>query len=118
MSPANAEPQEHRAETATGTRTAITTPTAEQDAGPLPVPLAGHDDDEKAEVLVDWEGEDDTENPQNWSTAFKSWVTFQLSLLAFSASLASSIIAPASQTIAGYTGVSENVVVLNVSLFM
>ncbi|KIX92291.1 uncharacterized protein Z520_12037 [Fonsecaea multimorphosa CBS 102226] len=75
-------------------------------------------EDEKAEILVGWDGQDDPENPQNWSTTFKSWVTLQLSLLAFSASLASSIIAPANRTIAEYVGVGEEVVVLNVSLYI
>ncbi|OAL38686.1 hypothetical protein AYO20_01892 [Fonsecaea nubica] len=75
-------------------------------------------ENEKTEILVNWDGQDDPENPQNWSTMFKSWVTLQLSLLAFSASLASSIIAPANRTIAAYVGVGEEVVVLNVSLYI
>lgn len=74
--------------------------------------------DEKDEIIVDWDDDSDPENPQNWSTPFKTWVTVQLSLLAFAASLASSIISPASKTIAEYVGVSQNVVVLNVSLYM
>jgi MFS family permease len=74
--------------------------------------------DEKTEILVEWDGHDDPENPQNWSTSFKSWVTFQLGMLAFGASLASSIIAPANKVIAEYVGVSEDVVVLNVSLYV
>ena len=73
---------------------------------------------EKDEILVSWDGDNDSENPQNWSTGFKSWVTFQLSLLAFAASLASSIISPASKTIADYVEVSEDAIVLNVSLYM
>lgn len=73
---------------------------------------------DKDEILVEWEDDDDTENPQNWSTTFKSWVTLQLGLLAFGASLASSIIAPANKTIAEYIGVSEELVVLNVSLYV
>lgn len=70
------------------------------------------------EFIVKWDGDDDPENPQNWSTSFKSWVTAQLSMLAFTASLASSIISPANQTIAAYVGVSEDAVVLNVSLYV
>ncbi|KIV82552.1 hypothetical protein PV11_04654 [Exophiala sideris] len=73
---------------------------------------------EKDEIIVTWDGENDPENPQNWSTSFKSWVTLQLSMLAFAASLASSIIAPANDTIAAYLGVGEEVVVLNVSLYV
>lgn len=76
------------------------------------------DDNEKSEILVQWDGDDDPENPQNWSTGFKAWVTLQLGLLAFGASLASSIIAPANKTIADYVGVSEELVVLNVSLYI
>ena len=83
-----------------------------------PSPARIQDRNEKDEILVDWDGGNDPENPQNWSTRFKSWITIQLSLLAFAASLASSIIAPANRTIADYVGVSQNVVVLNVSLYM
>lgn len=75
-------------------------------------------DTEKGEIIVDWESDTDPENPQNWSTGFKSWVTCQLSFLAFAASLASSIISPASTTIADYVNVSEDAIVLNVSLYM
>jgi hypothetical protein len=77
-----------------------------------------NEEDEKDEIVVGWDDDNDRENPQNWSTSFKIWVTVQLSLLAFAASLASSIISPASKTIAEYVGVSQNVVVLNVSLYM
>lgn len=68
--------------------------------------------------LVDWVDENDPENPRNWSTAYKSWITFQLGMLALAASLGSSIIAPADATIAAYVGVSTEVAVLNISLFM
>ncbi|KAJ9499473.1 hypothetical protein H2202_005056 [Exophiala xenobiotica] len=81
-------------------------------------PANGPREEEKDGIVVTWDGDDDKENPQNWSTSFKSWVTLQLSLLAFTASLASSIIAPANKTIAEYVGVSEEVVVLNVSLYV
>jgi len=68
--------------------------------------------------LVDWDGHNDQENPRNWSTLYKSWITFQLGMLALAASLGSSIIAPAGNTIAGYVGVSSEVAVLSVSLYM
>jgi len=74
--------------------------------------------EERDEILVGWDDDNDLENPQNWTLTFKIWVTVQLSLLAFAASLASSIISPASKTIAEHVGVSQNVVVLNVSLYM
>jgi hypothetical protein len=67
--------------------------------------------------IVGW-GKNDKENPRNWSTAYKSLVTFQLGMLALAASLGTSIISPAENAIAGYIGVSSEVAVLSVSLFM
>jgi hypothetical protein len=68
--------------------------------------------------IVDWEGDNDQENPRNWSNGYKSWVTFQLGMLALCASLGSSITSPAQDAIAEYVGVSSEVVVLSVSLYM
>lgn len=67
--------------------------------------------------LVKWE-DDDKKNPMNWSTAYKSWITFQLGLLAMAASLGSSIISPAEEVIASYTGVSEEAAILSISLYI
>ena len=78
-------------------------------------------DDEKAKKdpnIVDWEGDNDPENPRNWSTEYKGWITVQLGFLALSASLGSSIISPAEDAIAEYVGVSSEVAVLSVSLYM
>ncbi|EMC96487.1 hypothetical protein BAUCODRAFT_476915 [Baudoinia panamericana UAMH 10762] len=66
---------------------------------------------------VEWEpGE--TTNPRNWSTLYKAFITFLLGMLALSASLGSSIIAPAEPFIASYLGVSEEVMVLTISLYV
>ncbi|RDW92356.1 hypothetical protein BP5796_01750 [Coleophoma crateriformis] len=62
--------------------------------------------------------ENDPENPRNWSTKYKSWITFQLGMLALSASLGSSIIAPAENAISEYVGVSTEVTVLLISLYI
>jgi len=67
--------------------------------------------------LVDWE-ENDKANPRNWTTGYKSWITFQLGMLALAASLGSSIIAPAEPAISIYVGVSREVTVLAISLYM
>ncbi|KAK4986665.1 hypothetical protein LTR66_007802 [Elasticomyces elasticus] len=61
---------------------------------------------------------DDPENPRNWSFGYKSWITFLLSMLSLSASLGSSIISPAEKSIATYTHVSKEVVVLSISLYI
>lgn len=73
---------------------------------------------EKDPNQVDWDGDDDSENPRNFSTQYKAWITFQLGMLALAASLGSSIIAPAENDIAEYLGVSREVTVLTISLYM
>jgi hypothetical protein len=73
--------------------------------------------DAKDLSIVEWE-ENDKENPRNWSTAYKSWITFQLGMLALAASLGTSIISPAENAIAECVGVSSEVAVLAVSLYM
>jgi len=30
--------------------------------------------------IVDWDGDTDPANPRNWSTGYKSWITFQLGM--------------------------------------
>jgi len=68
--------------------------------------------------IVDWDGDADPANPRNWSKGYKSWITFQLGMLALAASLGSSIIAPGENAIAQYVGVSTEVTVLAISLYM
>ena len=72
---------------------------------------------EREECLVDWD-ENDAENPRNWSNSYKSWLTIQLAMLAFAASLGSSIISPVKQSISAYTAISQEVAVLNISLYV
>jgi hypothetical protein len=67
--------------------------------------------------IVKWDT-NDPDNPLNWSHGYKSWVVFQLSMLALAASVASSMIAPANPILARYLGVSDTVVVLDISLFV
>jgi MFS family permease len=72
---------------------------------------------EKDQFLVEWD-ENDQANPRNWSNGYKSWITFQLGMLALAASLGSSIIAPAEEAISAYTGVGHEVTVLAISLYI
>ena len=76
-------------------------------------------DDERGRdtYLVDWEP-NDPNNPRNWKTAYKSFLTFQLGMLALAASLGSSIISPAEDAIAEYAGVSPQVATLSLSLYI
>lgn len=73
--------------------------------------------DEKDAYLVDWEPNDKA-NPRNWSTSYKSWITFQLGMLALSASLGSSIISPAEDAIMAYTHISSEVAVMPISFYI
>ncbi|KAK1808768.1 hypothetical protein LTR12_016885 [Friedmanniomyces endolithicus] len=73
--------------------------------------------DEKAAFLVKWE-EGELANPRNWSNGYKAFITWQLGMLALAASLGSSIIAPAEPRIAEEMGVSQEIAVLCVSLYV
>ncbi|KAK8217587.1 hypothetical protein M8818_001345 [Zalaria obscura] len=72
---------------------------------------------DKDPFLVTFEPGDQA-NPKNWSTAYRSWITFQLGMLALAASLGSSIISPAEQVIAAYVGISDEVAVLAISFYI
>lgn len=76
----------------------------------------GHDNEADPNIVV-WD-KDDKENPFNWPSTTKVWITFQLGMLAMAGSLASSIVSPANETISNYLGVSKEVGVLAVSLYM
>ena len=80
-------------------------------------PSAEHISESKELQLVEWDV-DDPGNPRNWSHGFKYWITLQLGMLAFAASIGSSITAPATASIAAYVNVSYEVAVLSVSLYM
>lgn len=54
----------------------------------------------------------------NWSSGYKAFITFILGMLALAASLGSSIISPAEEQIAAYTGISGEVAVLVISLYI
>lgn len=73
--------------------------------------------DEEKKYLVNWEPNDQA-NPRNWSLPYKSWITFQLGMLALAASLGSSIISPAEDAIVAYTHISSEVAVLPVSFYI
>lgn len=91
--------------------------------GILPVGVKGTPGDEKGpaeldpDFLVRWD-QADPMNPQNWPDRYKWWVTFQLGMLALAGSLGSSIMTPADHLIAQYVGVSQEVSVLDVALYL
>lgn len=95
-------------------------PPHDEENVPLEVKESRKFEQEKAAgdpFLVDWE-EGDRANPRNWSNARKCFLTFELGMLAMAASVGSSIISPAEDTIISYTGISDEVGVLVVSLYI
>lgn len=76
-----------------------------------------HNGETKEEYRVGWD-ENDPTCPLNFSSAKKFFVGFQMALLAFIGSFGSSIISPAETVLAQDFGISEEVTILAVSLFV
>ncbi|KAI1339729.1 major facilitator superfamily domain-containing protein [Xylariaceae sp. FL0016] len=68
-------------------------------------------------LVVGWYGKDDPENPQNWPSALKHFVAFQMCILNFAVYIASSIYVPGEAEFMKEFGVSSEVAVLGLSLF-
>lgn len=68
-------------------------------------------------VQVRWD-ESDGQNPKNWSHGYRAWCTLQLGLLAFAASLGSSIIAPSLNALSVDFHIGKEVAVFAISLYV
>lgn len=66
---------------------------------------------------VKWD-KDDPQNPVNFSPWTKKWLLLQMTFLATVSSFGSSVSGPAGMDIAAYLRVSQEVIVLDISLFM
>jgi hypothetical protein len=73
--------------------------------------------DDKESWIVKFE-ENDTDNPKNFKTSYKAFLTFQMSMLALSGSLGSSIVSPAQSEIESQLNVGSEVATLTLSLFV
>lgn len=76
------------------------------------------DEPEKDPNLIEWDGPDDKENPQNWSRAYKWFITVMVSLLTLTITFASSVFSTATAPTALEFGVSNEVMILGTSLFV
>ncbi|KAF8309010.1 MFS general substrate transporter [Clavulina sp. PMI_390] len=74
--------------------------------------------DTKGYVLVDWYGDDDQENPRNWSFRKRAFVLAQIMLLTFSVYIGSAIYTASTFLIMAEFNVSEIVATLGLSLFI
>lgn len=68
--------------------------------------------------IVDWYGPDDPDNPQNWSTIKKVWVTFEICLLTFSVYIGSAIYTAGIEDVSRVFGVSRVAATLGLTLFV
>ncbi|KAF8865556.1 MFS general substrate transporter [Acephala macrosclerotiorum] len=76
------------------------------------------DEVEKYAHLVTWQGPDDPENPQNWSSNRKLLVTSQICILNFAVYVGSAIYTPGEASIMKEFGVGETAATLGLSLFV
>ncbi|KAA8642394.1 hypothetical protein EYZ11_006816 [Aspergillus tanneri] len=69
-------------------------------------------------IVVDWDGPDDKENPQNWPTLYKAWITLLISVYSFVVYCGSSIIVPSYQGMMLQFGISDKVASLVLALYV
>ncbi|PPJ52006.1 hypothetical protein CBER1_09643 [Cercospora berteroae] len=80
----------------------------------------GHDDaDEQRDPnLVDWDGDDDPENPMNWNPVRKWAIATSMGSMTLVVTFASSVFSAATMVTAQQFGVSSEVMILGVALFV
>ncbi|KAL5359761.1 major facilitator superfamily domain-containing protein [Aspergillus floccosus] len=71
-----------------------------------------------APIVIDWSGPDDSENPQNWSTAKKWFVSWLIWLLTFAIYIGSAIYTPGIPGVCEQFGVSRVAATLGLTLFV
>jgi MFS transporter, DHA1 family, multidrug resistance protein len=87
-------------------------------AGQAPLPQPETKKDRKDPNLVDWDGPDDPENPQNWSLKRKWLVTGCLATMTLTITFASSVFSTATMIVSEEYGVGAEVGILGTSLFV
>lgn len=75
-------------------------------------------EDDSDPYLVDWNGPDDPDNPQNWSMPRKAFVTGLLCLLTFSVYMGSAIYTPGLELFATYFNIGLVPATLGLTLFV
>ncbi|KAK8866180.1 hypothetical protein IAR55_001331 [Kwoniella newhampshirensis] len=68
--------------------------------------------------LVHWYGDDDPENPYNWSTAYKSFVACQMSFLTFAVYIGSSIYSAGLEGVMAQFTVSQTTALVGLTVFV
>lgn len=74
---------------------------------------------EKGEpIIVHWEGDDDPENPLNWSFAYKCWLTVLAATLVLNSTFTSSAPNGVTPQLISYFGFSQEVATLSLSIWV
>ena len=68
--------------------------------------------------IVDWDGLSDPDNPKNWSSGRRIWITLCVSSLTFVITFASSVFSTATEVVSKKFHVSQEVTTLGTSLFV
>ena len=68
--------------------------------------------------IVDWDGPSDPDNPKNWSSGRRIWITLCVSSLTFVITFASSVFSTATEVVSKKFHVSQEVTTLGTSLFV
>lgn len=76
------------------------------------------EEEEKDPNVVDWDGPDDKANPMNWAPARKWFIAVCMGLMTFVVTFASSVFSSATMVTAMQFGVSSEVMILSVALFV
>lgn len=76
------------------------------------------DDEEKDPNIVDWDGDDDPQNPYNWKPLRKWSIAVCMGLMTFVCTFASSVLSSAVMPISMEYGVGSTVAILSTSLFV
>jgi MFS transporter, DHA1 family, multidrug resistance protein len=77
-----------------------------------------HASEKEQSNLVDWDGPNDPENPQNMSKARKWWISMISALMTFVVSFGSSVFSTATEVTAKEFGVGDEVMILGVTLYV
>ncbi|KAF2769076.1 putative MFS multidrug transporter [Teratosphaeria nubilosa] len=78
----------------------------------------GHHLDLHDPDIVTWDGPDDPENPQNWPLKLKIWISICTGVLTWVVSFGSSVFSATTSVTAEEFGVSEEVMILSVTLYV
>ena len=88
-------------------------PAAQRSHDPILAEISGDD-----QTIVDWEDESDPDKPMNWPLRRKLWMSAIVSFMSFGVSIPSSMFSADVTVNANYFNVSEQVMVLGVSLYV